>query len=115
MVTFPEFQNVLSLPDVTSQTAPVPNLERRAASAGINGGLEEEMNTLKNLSISSLNLVSSKLLQMNIKGFSGSDLSEQFMLQDFTKYDTHSMYKSVAIVDSDTDLEGKSSNKSDTE
>lgn len=102
-MSFPEFKNALSPPDdVTLQTAPIPNLERRTASAGIDESLEEQMKTLKNVSISSLTLFNSKLLQMNFKSFSGSDQSEQFMLEDFTKYDSKAMYKSIAIVtDSD--------------
>lgn len=115
MLTFPELENVFSTPDVTSQTAPVPNLERRAASAGIDEGLKEQMRTLKTISISSLNLVNSKLLQMSLRGLSSSDQSEQFMLEDFTKYDSKGMYKSVAIMDTDTDEEDKSSDKSDTD
>lgn len=103
-MTFPEFKNVFSPPDdVTLQTAPIPNLERRTASAGIDESLEEQMKTLKNVSISSLTLFNSKVLQMNFKSFSGSDQSEQFMLEDFTKYDSKAMYKSVTIVTTDTD------------
>ncbi|XP_050424869.1 protein smoothened isoform X2 [Adelges cooleyi] len=101
MLTFPAFQNVFSLPDVTSQAAPVPNLERREASAGIDEGLKEQMKTLRNISMSSLNLVNSKLLQMSLKGLSGSDQSEQFMLEDYFKCDNNSLYKPVALMDSD--------------
>lgn len=111
MVTYPESQNVFS----QSVLAPVPNLERRVASAGIDEGLEEQMKTLKNLSISSLNIVSSKLLRMSLRGLSDSELSEQFMLEDFTKYDSRAMYKSVAIIDSDFDSDEKSFDKSDTD
>lgn len=113
MLSYPEDQNVFSLQDVTTQIAPVPNLERRTASAGIDEEVKEQMKKLKNLSISSLNLVNNKLLQMSIKGLSDSDQFEQFMLEDFKKYDSKSMYKSVAVVD--TEEERKSSDKSDTE
>lgn len=106
MLTFPEFQNVFSPPDdVTLQTAPIPNLERRTASAGIDESLEEQMKTLKNVSISSLTLFNSKLLHMNFKNFSGNDQSEQFMMEDFTKYDSKATYKSVATGDTDTNDE----------
>ncbi|XP_050523956.1 protein smoothened isoform X2 [Daktulosphaira vitifoliae] len=100
MLTFPAFQNVFSLPDVKSQAAPVPNLERRTASAGIDESLKEQMKSLKNISISSLNLMNSKLLQMSLKGLSSSDQSEQYMMEDFSKYDNNSFYKTVALVDS---------------
>jgi len=118
-LTFPEFQNVYSQPDVALQKTAIPNLERRAASAGIDESLKEQMKTLKTLSISSLSMVNTKLLQMSIKGLTSSNQSEQFILEDFTKYDRKGMYKSVAIVDSDTstdtDEEKKSSNNSDTD
>lgn len=105
MLTFPEFQNVLSLSDVTSQITPIPNLERRTATVGIDKGVEEQINpiSIENLSISSMNLelINIKQLQVSLKGLSSNDQSEQFMIQDFTKYDTKNMYKSVAIMDTD--------------
>lgn len=103
MLTFPEFQNVLSLSDVTSQITPIPNLERRTATIGIDKGVAEQIDPLQNLSISSMNLelINIKQLQVSLKGLSSNDQSEQFMLQDFTKYDTKNMYKSVAIMDTD--------------
>jgi len=118
-LTFPEFQNVYSQPDAELQKTAIPNLERRAASAGIDESLKEQMKTLKTLSISSLSMVNTKLLQMSLKGLTSSNQSEQFILEDFTKYDRKGMYKSVAIVDTDTstdtDDEKKSSNNSDTD
>lgn len=118
-MTFPEFKNDYSHPDVESQQTAVPNLERRAASAGIDESLKEQMKTLKTLSISSLSMVNTKLLQMSFKGLTSSNQSEQFILEDFKKYDRKGMYKSVAIFDSDTstdvDEEKKSSNNSDTD
>lgn len=118
-LTFPAFQNVLSLPDEGSQQAAIPNLERRAASAGIDDSLKEQMKTLETLSISSLSIVNTKMLQMSLKGLTSSNQSEQFILEDFKKFDRKGMYKSVAIFDtdtsSDTDEGKKSSNNSDTE
>lgn len=118
-LTFPEFQNVYSQPDVELQQTTIPNLERRTASAGIDESLKEQMKTLKTLSISSLSMVNTKLLQMSLKGLTSSNQSEQFILEDFTKYDRKGMYKSVAIVDTDTntdtDEEKKSTNNSDTD
>lgn len=106
MLTFPESQTMLTPPEnETEQISPIPNLERRTASAGIDVTIQEQMKTLKNISISSLNILSSKLLMMSLKGFSRSEQSEQFMLEDFTKYDCKAMYKSVAIVDTDTNEE----------
>lgn len=102
-------------PDEAPSTAPIPNLERRTASAGFDEHLKEQMSTLKNISVSSLNLVSSKLLQMGIKGLSNSDFSEQFMLEDITQIDSKGLYKSVAIANTDTEDDEQSSNKSDTE
>jgi len=115
--TFPTFNKVISELDVESQQAAVPNLERRAASAGIDDSLKEQMKTLKTLSISSLNIVNTKLLQMSFKGLTSSNQSEQFILEDITQFDRRGMYKSVAIVDTDTDTdeEKKSSKNSDTD
>lgn len=102
------------MPDIGSQTTPIPNLERRAASAGIDESLKEQMKSLKNFSISSLNLINSKMFKMSLKGLSGSEQSELFMMEDITKFDYKGMYKSVAIVDSDIDTDEDESNKSDT-
>lgn len=104
MLTFPEFQNVFTLPESEPEQT-IPNLERRTASAGIDITLKEQMKTLKNVSISSLNVLNNKLLLMSLKGFSRSEQSEQFMLEDFTKYDCKTMYKSVAVIDTDTNEE----------
>lgn len=108
---------MLSQPDLGLQTTPLPNLERRTASAGMDESIKEQMKSLTNFSISSLNLVSSKMFKMSLVGLSSSEQSEIFMLEDFTKVDYRGMYKSVAIVDtdSDTDEKEKSSDKSDTE
>ena len=118
-LTFPEFQNVCSRPETEIQQTAIPNLERRTASAGIDSGLKEQMKTLKTLSISYLSMVNTKLLQMSFKGLTSSNQSEQFILEDFTKYDRRGMYKSVAIVDTDTNTdteeEKKSSDNSDTD
>ncbi|XP_060875791.1 protein smoothened isoform X1 [Metopolophium dirhodum] len=118
-LTFPEFQNVYSQPDTELQLNTIPNLERRTASAGIDESLKDQMKTLKTLSISSLSMVNTKLLQMSLKGLTSSNQSEQFILEDFTKYDRRGIYKSVAIVDTDTNTdteeEKKSSNNSDTD
>lgn len=103
MLTFPDFQNVFSLSDVTSQSTPIPNLERRTASAGIDKCIVEQINPVENISISSMNLelINIKQLQVSLKGISSNDQSQQFILQDFTKYDSTNMYKSVAIIDTD--------------
>jgi len=111
---------VFPKPGEELQSTAVPNLERRTASAGIDESIKEQMKTLKTLSISSLSMVNTKLLQIkSLKGLTSSNQSEQFILEDFTKYDRKGMYKSVAIVDTDTstdtDEEKKSSNNSDTD
>jgi len=105
MLTFPEFQNVFIPPENEIEDNTIPNLERRTASAGIGMNLQDQMKTLKNVSITSLNIINSKLLLMSLKGFSRSEQSEQFMLEDFIKYDCKTMYKSVPIMDSDSNEE----------
>lgn len=113
MLSFPDCQNVFSpAEDVTSSTGPIPNFERRKAFAGIT---DEEEERMKNISISSLNLLNSKLFHMSLNRLCGNDQPEQFMLEDFKKFSSKGMYKAVAIVDTDTDEEEKSSDKSDTD
>lgn len=112
MYSFPNNQNVFSPVEVVPSTVPIPNFERRTATAGIDDeDIEEQM---RNISKSSLSLFNNKLFHMSLSRLCHNDQSEQFILEDFTRYSSQGMYKTVAIVDTDTD-EDKSSSKSDTE
>lgn len=112
MLSFPDGQNMFSQPDkeVDKHNAPIPNFERRTAAAGFDGKYEEQMN----ISISSLNLVNNRKVHKSLGHLCNNDQSEQFILEDVTKYTSKGIYRAVAIIDTDTDEEGKS-DKYDTD
>lgn len=55
------------------------------------------------------------MFKMSVKGLSGSEQSELFMMEDITKFDYKGLYKSVAVMDSDTETDEEESNKTDTD
>lgn len=113
MLSFPDSQNMFLLPDkeIVENNAPIPNFDRRTAAAGFDGSLEEQM---KSISISSLNLINNRKVHKSLGRLCSNDHSEQYILEDFTKYTSKGMYKAIAIIDTDTDEEGKS-DKYDTD
>lgn len=116
MMAFPDGQNMFMQPDNEVDEhnvhAPVPSFDRRTAAAGFDGNHEEH---IKNISISSLNLYSNRKVHKSLGHLcSSNDQSEQFILEDFTKYTSKGIYKAIAIIDTDTEEEGKS-DKYDTD
>lgn len=113
MMSFPDGHNMFMQPDdeVDEHNAPVPNFDRRTAAADF----EENHEHIKNISISSVNLYSNRKVHKSFGQLcSSNSQSEQFILEDFTKFTSRGIYKAVAIIDTDTD-EGGKSDKYDTD
>lgn len=97
MMSFPNGRNMFVEPEneVDDLNAPVPSFDRRTAAAGFDGNHNER---IKNISVSSVNLVSNQKVHKSLGHLSGgNDQSEQFILEDFTKYTSRGVYKAGQI------------------
>lgn len=98
---FPKFRNSFSAPDLTIHGSivsivSVPNLEKKTASDGNFGRLQEQIKKMEIVSTSFSNTRSFSNNSNSCNSPSDSDHSEDFTLNNSIRYDRNVMYRSVS-------------------